>query len=76
MRVILFSTCFNLHVDLKTGAKNREKVICLFDNCIKIGCGKFPLLRRKYLSLTANVSTNSSRISDIITKKDYFPDKY
>ena len=41
------------------------------DNCIWIGCGKFCLYQREYLSSAVNVLTNSPQILHI-TKKDIF----
>ena len=40
------------------------------DNCIRIGCGKLLLLRRKYLSSALNVLTTSFKIF-LITKRDF-----
>ena len=39
--------------------------------CISIGCGKFSLLGRKYVSLAVNVLTKSPKISNVI-KRDIF----
>ena len=43
---------------------------CFGDNCICIGCIKFSLLRREYLSLAVNVSKNSLEVFHI-TKSDF-----
>ena len=62
---------FQNDVNFRITAKNAEKWLYLLDNCIWIGCRKFSLLRRKYLSSVVNVLTNSPKISHI-TNRDIF----
>ena len=51
---------FNLK--LKKAARNREKVLCFWDNCIWIRAAKLCLLRTGYFSSAANVLTSSPNI--------------
>ena len=71
MRVMSSYKILIIDLDFRNGAKNSEKFSCFLDNWIWTGCGKFSPLRREYLSLTANVLTNSFKIWDI-TKRDIF----
>ena len=51
--------------------KNREKVLCFWDNCIWRYCNKLSLLRREYLSSAGSLLRNSRNIFHI-TKTDFF----
>ena len=64
MRVILFfSRDLEFIVDFKNSAKNSEKELRFWDNCIWIGTVKLSLLRREYFSLPANVLRNSQKMA-------------
>ena len=58
----VFGTYLIFDLDFKNAEKGPEKVFCFLDNYISIGCIKLSLLRREYLSLVFNVSTNSPTI--------------
>ena len=60
---------FNL--DFKNVAKNWEKVVFFWINCIVIGIVKLSLLRRGYFSPRAKVVTSSPKIWHV-NKTDYF----
>ena len=68
---LFFPKCSEIDRDFKNVSKKSEKVFCLLDNCIWIGCVKFSLLRREYLPLSVNVLRNSPKILHI-TKRDVF----
>ena len=51
--------------------KVAKKAFCFSDNCVCIGCIKFSLRRRQYLSSAVNVLTNTYKIL-IPTKTDFF----
>ena len=68
---LFFSKCSKKYINFRNGKKNSEKLIRSLDNCIWIGCCKFSLLRREYLSLAVNVLTECPMISHI-TKRDIF----
>ena len=40
----------------------QKKFFCFWDKCIRVGCVKFPLVRREYLSSAVNILTNSLKI--------------
>ena len=64
MRVILFfSRDLEFIVDFKNSAKNSEKELRFWDNCIWIGTVKLSLLRRGYFSLPGNVLRNSQKMA-------------
>ena len=48
--------------------KNWQEVFGVLGNIIWIGCEKFFLLLREYLSSTVNVLTNSPSISDLTNR--------
>ena len=52
-------------------AKSLQKAFCFLDNYIKIGCCKFSLLQKIYLSSAVNVLTKNQKTSHI-TKRDIF----
>ena len=67
MRLIhtsLFFKIFKMWCRLLKFSENRQNFF-LLDNCIRIGCDKFPLLQTEYVSSAVNVSTDSLTISDI-----------
>ena len=45
-----------------------QKNFRFLDNCSWIGCGKFFLLRREYLSSAVSVLTNTPNISDTVRR--------
>ena len=51
--------------------KKIRKSFLFGDNCVRIGCVKFSLLRREYLSSAVNVLTNSYKALRL-TKTDFF----
>ena len=51
--------------------QQKTEKINLFLKCIWVSCGKFLVLRGEYLSLTVNVLTTSSNISDM-PRRDIF----
>ena len=55
----------------RNGAVDWEKIIRFLDNAISIGCRKFSLLRREYLSPDLNVLAKCDGIPHI-TKRDIF----
>ena len=59
------------YLDFKNVDKNWEKLFCFWDNCIWIGCCRYCLLRREYLSWAVNVLKNGLKIFHI-TKSDFF----
>ena len=66
-----FPSCSKFSADFTIVAKSLEKSFCFLGNCISIGCVKFSLLRREYLSWTVNVLINKPKLSDI-PKRDNF----
>ena len=46
VRVIVFLKCAKFDVNVKSLAKDCEKMFCFLDKRILIDCGKFSLLRR------------------------------
>ena len=56
------SKCSKVHLDFRNAVKNREKVLCFWDNCISIDMVKLSLLRRGYFSSAAKMLTNSPKI--------------
>ena len=71
MRAIFCLKIIKLNVNFRNSEKNWEKVICLWDNSIWIGCVKLSLLRREYLSPAFNVLTSTLKVSNG-TKRDFF----
>ena len=74
MRVIIFfDNIKNLvYISKKKKKKKKlEKVFCVSDISIRIGCLKLSLSRREYLSSTVNVLTKSLMFL-YITKRDVF----
>ena len=67
----VFWKCSKFNVDLKNAQNNSEKVFCLWHKFIWIGCIKFSLLRREYLSSAVGVLTNSLKTLHV-TKSDFF----
>ena len=63
MRVIFFFEYSKFFIDFKNSAKNWEKVLCFWDNCISIGIVKLSLLRRGYFSSAANVLRSSHKMA-------------
>ena len=55
----------------RNGERDSEKIIHFLDNAISIGCRKFSLLRREYLSPDLNVLAKCDGIPHI-TKRDIF----
>ena len=74
MRVIFSLESLKFFIDFKNSAKNWEKVLCFWDNCIWIGIVKLSLLRRGYFSSAANVLRTSPEIYNV-KNKDIFDDK-
>ena len=62
MSVIFFSKLSKVDVDFRNGVKNWENGSSFLDHCIWIGCCKFSLLQREYLSSADTVLTNSPKI--------------
>ena len=52
-------------------AKNREKVFCLWDNCIWIGIVELSLWRTRYFLSAANMLRSSPKILHV-NKRDFF----
>ena len=50
-----------------------EKKNGFLDSCIWIGCMKFNLLWREYMSLEVNVLNNSPKISDLPKREVFQP---
>ena len=55
--------------------KQIRKSFLFGDNCVRIGCVKFSLLRREYLSSAVNVLTKSYKALHL-TKTDFFQLNY
>ena len=68
---LFFENVLNLMQISEISQKNSEKAFCFSDNCVRIGCVKFSLLRREYLSSAVNVLTNSYKALRL-TKTDFF----
>ena len=62
MRVIFFSKFWKINVDLKNSENRGEKVICLWDNYISIGCVNLSQLRSEYSSSAVNASKTVLRL--------------
>ena len=60
---------FNLN--FKNATKNREKVVCFWDNSIWIGIVKLSLLRTGHFSSRANVLTSNPKIWHV-NKRGFF----
>ena len=71
MRVIFFEKCLKLNLDFQNPAKNWEKVLCFWDNCIRTGIVKLFLLRTRFFSSAANAFTRSPKIL-LVNKRDFF----
>ena len=65
---LFLKKCSKFNLYFKKTVKNSEKIHCFWDNCIWIGCLKLSLLRREYLSSTANVLRNNLNILYINTR--------
>ena len=68
--LIFFLKMLKYNLDFKNAETRSEQISCFWDNCIWIGCIKFSLLRREYLSSAVNVLKNSSK-SFHISKRDF-----
>ena len=66
-----YSKYWKLNVDFRTVFKDWRKTFNFWDNCFWIGCGKFSLIPREYLSWGVNVWTESPKIFDL-TNRDFF----
>ena len=66
---VLFNSKFKL--DLENRAKNGEKLLCSWDNCIWICIVKLSLLRAGYFSSAAYMLTSSPEIWPV-NKRDFF----
>ena len=55
LRVTFSPKRSKVRLDFKNSAKNKEKILDFWDNCIWIGMVKLSLLRTGYFSLAANV---------------------
>ena len=66
-----FSKCQKCYLDFENEAKNWEKGIFLWYNCIWIGIVKLSVLRIGYLSLAATGLKSSSKIC-YVNKRDFF----
>ena len=55
----------------KMQEKIEQKLLCFWDDCVGIGCVKYSLLRREYLSSAVNVLTNTYKAFRL-TKTDFF----
>ena len=66
-----FSKCFKFDVDSRNLVKYPEKGFTFLDHYILIGCCKFWLLQREYLSSAAKILTKSPKGYNI-TKRDSF----
>ena len=71
MKLIFFSECTRFNVNSKKGIKYSQKLFGFLENCIFIGCGKFFILGRHYLSSVVKVLASSPQIADP-TKRDVF----
>ena len=67
-----FSKCSKFCLNFKAAMKIWQKAFNSLHKRIWVGCKKFSLLEREYLSLAVNMLTNSSNIL-YLTKKDVFP---
>ena len=67
----LFSKCSKFKLDLENRAKNGEKLLCSWDNCIWICIVKLSLLRTGYFSSATYVLTSSPNIWPV-NKRDFF----
>ena len=71
MRIISCFKMFKIWCTFQKWRKKFSKSFFFLDNFISIGCGKFSVVWRKYLSSAISLITNSPKISDI-TKRDIF----
>ena len=67
---LFFGKCSKFNLDFENAEKNQGKVFCFWNNWTWIGCVKYSLLRRQFLSTALNVLTNSLKIYHI-TKRDF-----
>ena len=66
-----FSKCWKFDVDSRNIVKYWEKAFTVLDNCFLIGCFKFSLLRREYLSSVIKELTKYLKGYNI-TNRDIF----
>ena len=72
MRVIFFfSQCSKIDLDFRNGQKDSEKIIRILENFIRIGCRKFSILQKEYLSPAEKKLAKCPSISHI-TKRGVF----